>query len=143
MACLFDQLQDSYALCRIFKKSLNAPKIINHYGITASDHSNSSNIEIYSCDDNMDNVSDHAMPFSPVYPPNNIVHGSSHNNIVGDTSNNDARWTQYLSEEAFSFTNPSFPDSCGAIAYPPSKVILTRVAKLTYTYTNTLYMYVT
>ncbi|KAG8373531.1 hypothetical protein BUALT_Bualt11G0033900 [Buddleja alternifolia] len=103
-------LQDAYALCRIFKKSLNIPKIGDHYVTSASDH-RSPGVDIYSEGkyEEADN-SDHPMQFA----------SSSSNaiNVIG--SSNDARWTQYLSEEAFSFANPY--SNCAPISYPPSKV---------------------
>ncbi|KAL8133838.1 hypothetical protein AgCh_009053 [Apium graveolens] len=120
------QLQDAYALCRIFKKSLNAIKVVNHYGIAASDHS-SSNIEIYSdgrCDQE-DNVesSDHPMTLSSTYPPNNFMPtASTYNNTAGTNPHHDAKWMQYLSEEAFSFPTPSSFQDAAAIPYPASKV---------------------
>ncbi|KAL1820458.1 hypothetical protein ACET3Z_015327 [Daucus carota] len=117
------QLQDAYALCRIFKKSLNAIKVVNHYGIAASDHS-SSNIEIYSdgrCEDNVES-SDHPMSLSSAYPPNNSMASASTYNNSGTNTHHDAKWMQYLSEEAFSFANPSSFQDAAALSYPPSKV---------------------
>lgn len=110
-------------MCRIFKKSLNAIKVVNHYGIAASDHS-SSNIEIYSdgrCEDNVES-SDHPMPMSSTYPPNSFMPTTStYSNLGGTSTHHDAKWMQYLSEEAFSFPSPSsFQDA--DIPYPPSKV---------------------
>ncbi|KAL3525089.1 hypothetical protein ACH5RR_013461 [Cinchona calisaya] len=123
-------LQDAYALCRVFKKSLNIPKLGDHYGTaTASDRSSS--IDPYSegrCDD-LESF-DYPMPSATAannsnYPmqsascPSNIIHGSPLNNINNGPSDN--RWMQYLSDEAFSFNNSSFPNHA-AISYPPSKV---------------------
>ncbi|KAI7724656.1 hypothetical protein M8C21_006390 [Ambrosia artemisiifolia] len=47
-----------------------------------------------------------------------INHGTPYN-ISSETS--DGRWMQYLSEEAFTFPNPSFTN-CGNVSYPPTKV---------------------
>ncbi|XP_027074037.2 NAC domain-containing protein 54 [Coffea arabica] len=123
-------LQDAYALCRVFKKSLNIPKIGDHYGTaTASDRSSS--IDPYSegrCDD-LESF-DYSMPSATTinnsnYPmqsascSSNIIHGSPLNNINEGPS--DCRWMQYLSDEAFGFSNPSFPNHA-AMSYPPSRV---------------------
>ncbi|KAK2986866.1 hypothetical protein RJ640_009600 [Escallonia rubra] len=108
-------LQDAYALCRVFKKSLNGPKVVDHYATTASDHS--SNIDIYSdgrCED-MES-SDYQMQLATCSPSVN-VHGSPQN--ISGTS--DGKWMQYLSEEALSFTNTSFPNY-GTVPNLPSKV---------------------
>lgn len=99
---------------------------MNHYGIAASDHS-SSNIEIYSdgrCDpeDNVES-SDHPMTLSSTYPPNNFMPtASAYSDIGGTNTHHDAKWMQYLSEEAFSFPTPSSFQDAAAISYPASKV---------------------
>lgn len=96
---------------------------MNHYEIAASDHS-SSNIEIHSdgrCEANNVEGSDHPMPMSSTYPPNNIMPASTYN-IGGTSTHHDARWMQYLSEVAFCFANPSSFQDAAAISYPPSKV---------------------
>ncbi|KZV53808.1 NAC domain-containing protein 86 [Dorcoceras hygrometricum] len=94
-------LQDAYALCRIFKKSLNiGPKVTgDEYVTTTSDRSSGAN--------------DHR-PHHHLYNS-----GEDVDNIVTGPSN-DARWMQYLSEEAFSF--PNAYSNCNPIPYPPSKV---------------------
>ncbi|GER47039.1 NAC domain protein [Striga asiatica] len=110
-------LQDAYALCRVFKKSLNVPKIGDHYNI-ASASDRSSSIDIH-CEGNYENdlidSSEYPMPTNPIPTRINIITGSS---------SNDATWSQYLSEDAFTFTdniNP-FSNPGPAIPYPPSKV---------------------
>lgn len=135
-------LQDAYALCRIFKKSLNMniPKIGEHYATAASDRSSS--IDPYSdhgriCDD-IESF-DYAMPTAATVSDNsnnypmatsaasssNIIHGSSSPlNTCTTGTPSDSRWMQYLSDEAFSFNNnnvPSFTNHCN-VPYPPSKV---------------------
>ncbi|XP_073289062.1 NAC domain-containing protein 54-like isoform X2 [Primulina huaijiensis] len=94
-------LQDAYALCRIFKKSLNmGPKVIgDEYVTLASDRSSSIN----------DHHHHHHLYNS----------GEDADNIIAGPSS-DARWMQYLSQEAFSFPNPY--SNCNPIPYPPSKV---------------------
>lgn len=113
------KLQDAYALCRVFKKSLNGPKIVEqNYGTTASDHSSS--VDLYSegrCEDM--ETCEYPMQ-SPPCSTNINIQGSPHNNIGGSTS--DGRWMQYLSDEALNFTNTSFPNYGAAVPYPPSKV---------------------
>ncbi|KVI03036.1 No apical meristem (NAM) protein [Cynara cardunculus var. scolymus] len=113
-------LQDAYSLCRVFKKSLNAPKATttgDRYATAASDHS--SCIDLYS--DGGRGGEDMETCNYPTPPmASTIIHGS--NGIISDRS--DVKWTQYLSEDAFTFTNPSFPN-CGNLPYPPSKVDIT------------------
>ncbi|KAM7459776.1 hypothetical protein LguiA_005508 [Lonicera macranthoides] len=112
-------LQDAYALCRVFKKSLNGPKIVEqNYATTASEHSSS--VDLYSegrCEDM--ETCDYPMQ-SPPCSTNINIQGSPHNNIGGSTS--DGRWMQYLSDEAFNFPNTSFSNYGAAVPYPPSKV---------------------
>ncbi|KAI3462228.1 hypothetical protein Pfo_018891 [Paulownia fortunei] len=100
-------LQDAYALCRVFKKSLNSPKIGDHYVTSVSDRSSSIDLHCEGKYDDLDS-SDYQMPMTP----------STAINVTGSSS--DARWSQYLSEEAFSFNNPY--SNCAPIPYPPSKV---------------------
>ncbi|XP_009765145.1 NAC domain-containing protein 54 [Nicotiana tabacum] len=110
-------MQDAYALCRVFKKSLNAPKSGDHY---ASDRSSS--IDVYtegSRFDDMDQSSDYGMP-SAATSSSMAVHGSPLMNVAGPS--HDDKWMQYLSDEAFTSINPSFPTSNGAFPYHPSKV---------------------
>lgn len=56
----------------------------------------------------------------------NIIHGSPLNNINSGPS--DTRWMQYLSDEAFGFQNPSFPNP-ETMSYPPSTVIIEEILK--------------
>ncbi|KAJ0703686.1 putative transcription factor NAM family [Helianthus annuus] len=113
------KLQDAYSLCRVFKKSLNAPKtnVGVHYAAAASDRSSS-----------MDRYSEGGRGGEDMetcnYPTPMASSSSDHLNhgtpyVSSETS--DGRWMQYLSEEAFTFPNPSFTN-CGNVSYPPSKV---------------------
>nr|XP_043634353.1 NAC domain-containing protein 86-like [Erigeron canadensis] len=112
------KLQDAYSLCRVFKKSLNAPKtnIGVHYAATASDHSSS--MDLYSeggrGGEDME-TSNYPTPMAS--SSSNINHGSPY--ISSETS--DGRWMQYLSEEAFTFPSPSFTNF-GNVSYSPSKI---------------------
>ncbi|CAA0814535.1 NAC domain containing protein 28 [Striga hermonthica] len=110
-------LQDAYALCRVFKKSLNVPKIGDHYNI-ASASDRSSSIDIH-CEGNYEND----LIDSSEYPtPTNTIPTCI--NITGSSSN-DATWSQYLSEDEFTFTNNNnnpYSNPGPAILYPPSKV---------------------
>ncbi|KAG8383694.1 hypothetical protein BUALT_Bualt04G0040600 [Buddleja alternifolia] len=103
-------LQDAYALCRVFKKSLNCPKVVDHYVTSGSDRSSS--IDHHNsegkCDDHILDSSNYPMQL-----------GSS-SSSTAITSNDDARWTQYLSQEALSLSNPY--SNSPHISYPPSKV---------------------
>ncbi|KAL0423670.1 UNVERIFIED_CONTAM: NAC domain-containing protein 86 [Sesamum radiatum] len=101
-------LQDAYALCRVFKKSLNnSPKIGDHYVASASDRSSSIDLHCEGRYDDLDS-SDYQMPLTSS-PATNMT-----------SSSTDARWMQYLSEEAFSFNNPY--SNSPPIPYPPSRV---------------------
>ncbi|MFS8010051.1 putative transcription factor NAM family [Helianthus anomalus] len=115
------KLQDAYSLCRVFKKSLNAPKtnVGVHYAAVVSDRSSS-----------MDRYSEGGRGGEDMetcnYPTPMASSSSDHLNhgtpyVSSETS--DGRWMQYLSEEAFTFPNPSFTN-CGNVSYPPSKEIL-------------------
>nr|KAJ0223365.1 hypothetical protein LSAT_V11C200076050 [Lactuca sativa] len=111
-------LKDAYSLCRVFKKSLNAPKttIGVHYAVAVSDHSSS--MDLYSeggrGGEDMETCN---YPTPMASSSSNINHGSPHN--VSESS--DGRWMQYLSEEAFAFPNPSFTNY-GNVSFPPTKV---------------------
>ncbi|KAL8532274.1 hypothetical protein ACS0TY_008756 [Phlomoides rotata] len=94
-------LQDAYALCRVFKKSLNIPKIEENYVTSVSDRSSSMDLGKY------DDLDSSDYPMMPL-------------NMIGSSST-DATWAQYLSEDAFTFTNNQYPNSA-PIPYPPSKV---------------------
>ncbi|KAL3527387.1 hypothetical protein ACH5RR_012043 [Cinchona calisaya] len=131
-------LQDAYALCRVFKKSLNIPKIGDHYGTAAASDRSSCSIDPYNSEGKCDDLEsfDYPMPSATAainnsnkYPmqsascSSNIIHHhgspSTLNNMNSGPS--DTRWMQYLSDEAFGFQNPYFPNHT-AMSYPPSKV---------------------
>lgn len=103
----------------MFKKSPIVPKIGDHYVPTTSNQltsDHSSSIELYSegrCEDL--ESSDFTMPYDSCPP--NMITGSSL-----DTSGTiDGRWMQFLSDDAFNFTPPPFPNY-GSVSYPPSRV---------------------
>ncbi|PHT89124.1 NAC domain-containing protein 53 [Capsicum annuum] len=111
-------LQDAYALCRVFKKSLNAPKSGDHY---ASDRSSSINDQFYTEGRGDDYESpDYGMPPSATTSSSMLLHGSPLMHVAGPST--DDKWMQYLSDEAFTFNNPSFPSTNEAFPYHPSKV---------------------
>ncbi|XP_073278509.1 NAC domain-containing protein 54-like [Primulina huaijiensis] len=94
-------LQDAYALCRIFTKSLNmGPKVIGDEYVTSASNRSSS----------INDHHQHQHLYNSGEDVDDIVTGSS----------SDAKWMQYLSEEAFSFPNPY--SDCNPLPYPPSKV---------------------
>ncbi|GMH10252.1 hypothetical protein Nepgr_012093 [Nepenthes gracilis] len=108
-------LQDAYALCRVFKKTVPMPPntepcyAFKNMNQMSSD--GSSSIDIYSerrCDD-LDG-SDYSIPVERCSP--SVTRGSSHH---------DGQWMQYLAEEEFSFPTPSFC-SYGTTQPPSSKV---------------------
>ncbi|KAK9049042.1 hypothetical protein SSX86_031992 [Deinandra increscens subsp. villosa] len=107
-------LQDSYSLCRVFKKSLNIPKtttIEAQYASASSDHYS----EGGRGGEEMETLINYQTP-QMASSSSSILYGS-HN--LSDT--NDFNWNRYLSEDAFTFTNSSF-SNCGNLPYPPSKV---------------------
>ncbi|KAI7740209.1 hypothetical protein M8C21_021437, partial [Ambrosia artemisiifolia] len=113
--------EDAYSLCRVFKKSLNPPKTTttgDQYATAASDRSSCLNpySEGKIGGEDME-ASNTKTPSRASAGSSSIFHGS--HNYLSDT--NDVKWTQYLSEDAFTFSNPSF-SSCGNLPYPPSKV---------------------
>ncbi|KAL8246771.1 hypothetical protein R6Q59_007987 [Mikania micrantha] len=123
------KLQDAYSLCRVFKKSLNAPKtnVGVHHAAAASDHSSS--VDLYSeggrGGEDMETCN-YQTPMAS--SSSNINHHGTPYHVSNDMS--DGRWMQYLSEEAFTFPNQSFTN-CGNVSYPPSKVdIALECAKL-------------
>ncbi|KAG8662554.1 hypothetical protein MANES_01G123600v8 [Manihot esculenta] len=112
-------LQDAYALCRVFKKSANIPKMGEHFASTsnqmASEHSSS--IELYSegrCEDF--ESSNYNMPIDTCSPSIGNTGSPIH---LAETR--DGKWKQFLSEDAFTFSSPSF-SSYGALPYPLPKI---------------------
>ncbi|XP_019177519.1 PREDICTED: NAC domain-containing protein 86 isoform X2 [Ipomoea nil] len=127
-------LQDAYALCRVFKKSLTntGPKIGDHYVSATSDRSSS--MDIYSegrCEEmESSNYAMAAPPSAAAASCSSMaaaaVHGSPfhHHVAAAGPSTNDDKWMHYLSDEAFSFHTPppsSLPNYA-TMPYPPSKV---------------------
>ncbi|KAI8540959.1 hypothetical protein RHMOL_Rhmol08G0025400 [Rhododendron molle] len=109
-------LQDAYALCRIFKKTITAPKTggEQYYGASSSNQissNRSSSVDLYSegrsCDD-LENYDHHQFPMDRCSVPNINIHGST-GNAGGGGASTDGNWMRYLSEDAFGFSNPSFP----------------------------------
>ncbi|XP_022016034.1 NAC domain-containing protein 86 [Helianthus annuus] len=114
------QLQDAYSLCRVFKKSLNPPKATttgDQYTSMASDRSSCLNLYSEGRIGGEDMETSNNQTPSRASGSSTILHGS--HNYPSDT--NDVKWTQYLSEDAFTFSNPSF-STYGNLPYPPSKV---------------------
>ncbi|KAM5558286.1 NAC domain-containing protein 54 [Rosa sericea] len=124
------QVQDAYALCRIFKKTATGPKIGEHYGSTSSttnyqltsDH-HSSSVELYS--DSRGDQDFESSRYNNQMAMNtpcssNMVHTSSSSSLDHMGRKRDGKWTQFLSKDAFNSFS-SFPNQ-GAIPYRPSKV---------------------
>ncbi|XVF20466.1 hypothetical protein REPUB_Repub12eG0002700 [Reevesia pubescens] len=115
-------LNDAYALCRVFKKSATAPKIIgDHYqsATTANQiqitNELSSSLELYS-EGRCEESSDFSIPVDTCSP--SILNRSS----IDISDARDVKWMQSLSDDdAFGLTNPSF-SSYATLPYPPSKV---------------------
>ncbi|RRT42005.1 hypothetical protein B296_00050156 [Ensete ventricosum] len=100
-------LQDSYALCRVFKKSAPGPKILEHHGSSCKGSTDVS-----------PTVDGNCYPFPPETCCSKMVQGSSPN----VSASADVKWMQYLSEEAFTDA-PAFHDPA-CFPYIPSKVII-------------------
>ncbi|KAJ8512386.1 hypothetical protein OPV22_002820 [Ensete ventricosum] len=98
-------LQDSYALCRVFKKSAPGPKILEHHGSSCKGSTDVS-----------PTVDGNCYPFPPETCCSKMVQGSSPN----VSASVDVKWMQYLSEEAFTDA-PAFHDPA-CFPYIPSKV---------------------
>ncbi|XP_057994688.1 NAC domain-containing protein 54 [Hevea brasiliensis] len=112
-------LQDAYALCRVFKKSANIPKISEHFASTSNQMASelSSSMELYSegrCEDF--ESSNYPMPIETCSPS---IANNGFPLHLGETR--DGTWKQYLSEDDFSFSSPSF-SGYGNVPYSPSKV---------------------
>ncbi|XP_051147122.1 NAC domain-containing protein 86-like [Andrographis paniculata] len=99
-------LQDAYALCRIFKKSLNITKVEEDH--QHPDNSVSPNIDL------ADELG-HFGAFNSGNHPVMTLNSSSSDHEA-------AAWTHYLSEEAFGFCNNEDNNS---LPYPPSKMGIT------------------
>ncbi|CAH9148024.1 unnamed protein product [Cuscuta epithymum] len=147
-------LQDAYALCRVFKKSMiiTAPKVAEHYVSAATPaRDGSSSIDIYSEGKSEEMESCNyamvgAQPSATVSGSSMAatVHGYSFQVAAGSSNNNnnnnsDDKWMQYLSDEAFTFnSNPpsSSLSNYAPIPYPPSKVdIALECARLQHRFT--------
>ncbi|KAF1895006.1 hypothetical protein Lal_00022502 [Lupinus albus] len=118
-------LQDAYALCRIFKKSLVAtPKVGEHY-VNVTSHANhltndpSSSIELYS--EGREEVLESSNYIkSWDYCSTQNIDGTSVN-INGGIRDN-GKWSPFFSEDPLlNFPTSSFPNY-GALPCPPSKV---------------------
>ncbi|KAF9624722.1 hypothetical protein IFM89_013260 [Coptis chinensis] len=118
-------LQDAYALCRIFKKSMvgpktteqyNAPSVnVSHYQWTPNDHS--SNIEVSSEGGGTD-MEITSYPFTTGTCSSSMNQGA----LYDINGTRDEKWMQYLTEEAFGPTTPAFPSQGSNLTYVPSKV---------------------
>nr|GEZ48611.1 NAC domain-containing protein 86-like [Tanacetum cinerariifolium] len=126
------QLQDAYSLCRIFKKSLNPPKTTTNgdqYVTLASNHSSYS--DLYS--EGARGVEDTEIcnyQTSPMPSCSSTILQGSHNLV---SAANDVKWTQYLSEDAFTFPNPSFSNRSIINPYSPKVDMTMECARLQHT----------
>ncbi|XP_074310671.1 NAC domain-containing protein 54-like [Silene latifolia] len=120
-------LQDAYALCRIFKKTIppTPPKMHQQFGYQnmaqMSSDQQSSSIDLYNegrCNDFDNNYSEFSVPIERSSTNFTHCHGSS-----SSLSNmGDGQWTHLNNDQQdFSFPTPSF-QNCGSMSFPPSKV---------------------
>ncbi|KAM7268499.1 hypothetical protein ACFE04_010665 [Oxalis oulophora] len=117
-------MQDAYALCRVFKKSIVGPKtgdqqfrpttIINHS--IASE--NSSSLELYPEQGDMESM-DYPIPLENASSPS-IGYGSSID--INHERRDHGKWTQFLADEAFNFSPHPSCSNYRPMSYPPSKV---------------------
>ncbi|OIW14138.1 hypothetical protein TanjilG_21278 [Lupinus angustifolius] len=118
-------LQDAYALCRIFKKSLVVtPKVGEHY-VNVTSHAShltsdpSSSIELYS--EGREEVLENSNYIKPWDYCSTQNMGGTSVNINGGTRDN-GKWSPFFSEDPLlNFPTSSFPNY-GALPCPPSKV---------------------
>ncbi|KAE9591303.1 putative transcription factor NAM family [Lupinus albus] len=116
-------LQDAYALCRIFKKSLViTPKVGEHY-VNVTNHANhltsdqSSSIKLYNEGREVLEGSNYMVPWDTCSTQNI---GVTSININGGTKDN-GKWSPILSEDPLlNLPTSSFPNY--PLPYPPSKV---------------------
>ncbi|KAG9154692.1 hypothetical protein Leryth_019033 [Lithospermum erythrorhizon] len=119
-------LQDAYALCRVFKKSLNPPPKMEHYAplpvaAASIDRSSSMDHHMFS-EGRCEELESYNINMSPSAPSSSNAMNAPQVDIGGQ---NDMRWMQYLSDEAFTFpNNPSFPNYGVMPPYHPSKVAI-------------------
>ncbi|KQK23951.1 uncharacterized protein LOC100843938 isoform X2 [Brachypodium distachyon] len=145
-------LQDAYALCRIFKKTAPGPKIIEHYGAvqyhaeqpqwgTSCSVERSPTLDV-SCDgrggaDEFE-TSSFSFPTEAAPMASSSMHGGCGFGMPmmsGGAPQEDGRWMQFLSEDAFNATNPFFmnPASASNFSCFPSKVdVALECARLQY-----------
>ncbi|KAK1439287.1 hypothetical protein QVD17_05103 [Tagetes erecta] len=120
------QLQDAYSLCRVFKKSLNPPPKtttigVDQYATATSDNSSFTDLYSEGGRTGQDMETYNYKTPARASGSSSVFHGSHDDDLISDT-NYDVKWTQYLSEDAFSFTNPSFSNCANPPNYHPLKV---------------------
>ncbi|XVE72015.1 hypothetical protein DITRI_Ditri11bG0004700 [Diplodiscus trichospermus] len=125
----FAGLNDAYALCRVFKKSATAPKIIGeHYQPATAPNQiqitseHSSSLELFS-EGRTEESSHFAIPLETGSP--SFLNRSP----IGISDTRDVTWMQSLSEDAFGLTNPSFT-SYGNLHYPSKVDVALECARL-------------
>ncbi|KAK1575171.1 hypothetical protein Q3G72_003172 [Acer saccharum] len=120
-------MQDAYALCRVFKKSATVPKIEEHFTTTTtSNHHQYTSHQLSSCSNNNNNIEMYASEnMERSSYPNNSSFGasfpsSSSSHDINQTQ--DGKWTQFLSEDAFTFPTPFSSNNYATPPYHPSKI---------------------
>ncbi|KAK4838543.1 hypothetical protein QYF36_014575 [Acer negundo] len=120
-------MQDAYALCRVFKKSATVPKIEEHFTTTTtSNHHQYTSHQLSSCSNNNNNIEMYASEnMERSSYTNNSSFGasfpsSSSSHDINQTHN--GKWTQYLSEDAFTFPTPFSSNNYATPPYHPSKI---------------------
>ncbi|XP_058090522.1 NAC domain-containing protein 54-like isoform X2 [Magnolia sinica] len=115
-------LQDAYALCRVFKKSLTGLKISNTFNAT-SDHpshwvpyDHSSTVDL-SYDGRGEDMDSSGYPFQLDTRPSDIFQGAP----FDVNAQSDGQWMQFLAEEMQGPTESPFQDH-GSHGFLPSKV---------------------
>lgn len=142
--CLENEIQDAYALCRVFKKTAvitttkiedhhhyvsSSSHIANQHIINASDDQSSS-IELYSEGRGEDLDSSNYNNLMPLDHSSIMSHNN--NNNIANIADHHSKWSSshFLPEDPFfSLPNSSslIPNHASAITYPPSKVRNTNI----------------
>ncbi|KAK0598079.1 hypothetical protein LWI29_031437 [Acer saccharum] len=111
----------------VFKKSATVPKIEEHFTTTTtSNHHQYTSHQLSSCSNNNNNIEMYASEnMERSSYPNNSSFGasfpsSSSSHDINQTQ--DGKWTQFLSEDAFTFPTPFSSNNYATPPYHPSKI---------------------
>jgi hypothetical protein len=116
--------QDSYSLCRIFKKTSPGPKIIEHQGGVHSQWAVEASAQLpagdFTSDGRVEDM-ENSSPSEPMYPFDMMQGGPMH----GANAETDDKWAQFLNEELLDPMASCYQDPAGFSTFP-SKVQTSR-----------------